>query len=115
IERPGRAIAQRHEPGLCEIAGGPKRFQVEVVDGLDLVAEEIDTRWITAAFAGAGRPEIHDVAADGEVAGILDAIEACVAMIRQAALRTPDTAAPSSRDGKSSIDRRHHPLHRGAR
>ncbi len=50
-------------------------FGVELADGLDLIAEEVDAD----GPVGLGRVDVQDAAADGELAGHLDDVDAGVA------------------------------------
>jgi hypothetical protein len=75
---PGGAVAQGDEAGLVGAVGdGAEGLDVELVDGFDLVVEEVDA--VRIGFAGG--PDVDDFAADGKVAGVFDGVEAGVAVI----------------------------------
>ena len=81
VDGPGGAVAEGDEAGFVDVAGGAEGFDVELVDGLDLVAEEVDADG--RDFAGG--PDVDDFAADGEVAGVFDGVKAGVAVVGEPA------------------------------
>src|SRR5207248_1244977 len=64
---------------------GAERVEVEAFDGFDLVTKEIDADRHADLFAGfgelAGKVDVDNASADGEIAGDFDLVEAVVAVL----------------------------------
>ena len=70
-----RGLGEREQEGVLEGGAGALGFGVELADGFDLVAEEVDA---DGAFA-LGGVDVDDAAADGDLAGHLDDIDLRIA------------------------------------
>ena len=68
-------FGERQEPGFVEAGLGALGFGVEVADGFDFVAEELDAE----GAVGFGRVDVEDAAAAGELAGHFDQVHLRVA------------------------------------
>ena len=88
LETVAEGAAERLEPGLVagvfpcgqqgdpvDRAGGALRIGVEGTDTVDLVVEQVDP----VGLAGAGRVEVDDRAAHGELPGLVDLFRRFVA------------------------------------
>ena len=70
-----RGFGEREEQGVVEGGAGALGLGVEVADGFDLVAEEVDAD----GAVDLGGVDVEDAAAEGDLAGHLDYVDAGVA------------------------------------
>jgi hypothetical protein len=54
VEGPVGAVAERDKAGFGDVTGGAEGFDIKVVDGFDLVAEEINADGVSACVVVAG-------------------------------------------------------------
>ena len=68
-------FSERKKESLVDVRGGALRFGIELANGLDLIAEEVDTARAVCFW----RERIQDASSQGELAGHLDDVDFGVA------------------------------------
>ncbi len=104
-----RCLGKRQQQGFVEGRGGALGFWIELADGLDLVAEELEAH----GPVGFGRVDIEDAAAAGVLAGHLDDVHGRVAdagEVRDEGFDIDLFAAPKNLR-QAGIERRGEELH----
>ena len=96
-----RSLGQRQQFGFVEAALRALRFGIELADGVDLVAKELDAH----GAVGLGRVDIENAAAPRELAGHLHQVHLRVAhagQVRGEGFKVELFAAPQ-RDGEAGV------------